>query len=192
MEGDRGADSRVNRRRFLRLGGAATVAGSSLAVAACGGSGKGGRAGSGRELGADAEILNGAIDLERRSIAAYTLGLPRLAPRSRATARRFLDQEREHARTLGVSVGLIGGRINRADSDIRLPPVRDSQAALELVARMADVAAAYYVDAIPKISNPEIRAQVATILANEAEHLAVLSQALGRPPAPRAFVVGRA
>lgn len=189
MDGERSGHGGVGRRGFLRLSGASAVVGSSLVLGACGGSGK---AGSGRELGADADILNGAIDLEHRSIAAYRLGLPRLASATRITARHLLEQEHAHASTLGVSVRLIGGHANQPEGDYRLPAVSDAKSALELFVRMADVAAAYYLDAIPKIANPELRAQAATILANEAEHLAVLNQALGRPPAPRAFVVGRA
>jgi hypothetical protein len=40
---------------------------------------------------------------------------------------------------------------------------------------------------LPRVSQ-ELRPQLASILANNAQHLCVLRQALGRPPVPSAFL----
>ena len=52
-------------------------------------------------------------------------------------------------------------------------------------------AIAAYLDALPKLSSPDLRATVASIVTTEAEHASVLLGALGRPQVPSAFVVGR-
>ena len=57
---------------------------------------------------------------------------------------------------------------------------------------LEEVAIAAYVDAVPRLSSPDLRATVSQIATNEAEHLSVLRQALGREPAPQAFVTGDA
>jgi hypothetical protein len=44
-----------------------------------------------------------------------------------------------------------------------------------------------YVDALPKLADPEVRVAVMEILASEAEHIAALRQAAGAQPVPDAF-----
>jgi len=53
-------------------------------------------------------------------------------------------------------------------------------------------AIAAYLDALPKLSSPDLRATAAAIVTTEAEHVSVLLGALGRPPVPTAFVTGTA
>ena len=43
---------------------------------------------------------------------------------------------------------------------------------------------------MPTLFTPELRVTTATILGNQAEHLAVVLGELDEPQAPRAFVVG--
>jgi hypothetical protein len=45
-----------------------------------------------------------------------------------------------------------------------------------------------YLDAIPRLSPGIVRSTVASILANEAEHVSVLRVSLGSPAVPSAFV----
>jgi hypothetical protein len=54
----------------------------------------------------------------------------------------------------------------------------------------AQVAA--YLDAITQLNKSSDRASVASILANDAQHLSVALLTLGRNPIPEAFVTGRA
>ena len=56
---------------------------------------------------------------------------------------------------------------------------------------LEQTAIAAYIDALPKLSNGDVRATAAAIITNEAEHAAVLLDALGRDPVPAAFVTGK-
>jgi hypothetical protein len=49
----------------------------------------------------------------------------------------------------------------------------------------------YYVDVIPKLAPGPVRALVASILANDAQHVSMLRVILGRDPVPSAFVKGQ-
>lgn len=57
---------------------------------------------------------------------------------------------------------------------------------------LENTAIAAYIDALPKLSQGDLRATAAGIIANEAEHVTVLLDALGRDPLPAAFVTGKA
>ena len=50
---------------------------------------------------------------------------------------------------------------------------------------------AAYVDAIAVLEPGTLKQQVASILANDAQHIAVVRAALGQPAVPSAFVTGR-
>ena len=50
---------------------------------------------------------------------------------------------------------------------------------------------AAYLNAIPRLEPGVVKQQVASILANDAQHVAVVRAALGRPAIPSAFVTGR-
>ena len=54
-----------------------------------------------------------------------------------------------------------------------------------------NTAIAAYLDALPKLSSPDLRATAASIVTNEAQHVSVLQGALARPEVPAAFVVGK-
>jgi hypothetical protein len=49
---------------------------------------------------------------------------------------------------------------------------------------------AAYGDSLPALFTPELRVTVATILATQAQHLAVLLGELDEPQSPRDFLVG--
>ena len=50
---------------------------------------------------------------------------------------------------------------------------------------------AAYLDALPTLSQPKIRAAAAAILANDAQHVSVLRASMGLAPLPSPFVTGR-
>ena len=145
------------RRAFLRM------AGVSLVVAGCGG-------GDERDLRApaatDVDVLNAALDLEHAAVAAYREAVPLLYGEIRPAGRRFLDQERAHARALTHAIRRLGGTPNR--------PGRPTT----------------YLDALRKLADPRLRHTAGTIVAAEAQQLVVLRQALGREGVPDAFERG--
>jgi rubrerythrin len=177
---------RVSRRRFFEASGVTFVGGSAVFLGACGDDEE--EADGGPE--SDVRILNGAIQLENTAIVAYTKGAALLNGAVLAAAKQFRDQEIEHADGLAKAVQQLGGKPTKQTMQLDFSGLKSQKDVLELATSVENVAIATYVEAIPKLSTPELRAVAAQILTNEAEHVSVLLGALGRPPVPDAFVTG--
>ena len=188
MEFERFLADPVSRRRFFHSAGVAVGGGSAAFLAACGGSSKSKNETS---TAADVSILNSAIDLENTAIAAYTAGAPLLKGEVLKLGREFLGQEKDHADTLSTAVSQLGGHPTRPKASYDFPHVRNQRDVLLLVNMIENTAIAAYLDALPKLSSPDLRATAASIVTTESEHASVLLGALGRPQVPSAFVVGR-
>ncbi len=183
-----------SRRRFLQRSGVIVgAAGGPLLLAACGDSTTTPNVVTGPDESdqADVEILNGALDLELQAVAAYKLGAGRLRGSALDIGKKFLEQEQEHADALAAAIEDAGGRPNRAKSSYDFPELRSQTDVLRFAVDLEHTAIAAYIDALPKLSQGELRATAAAIITNEAEHVAVLLDALGRNPLPAAFVTGR-
>jgi rubrerythrin len=182
----------VDRRRFLTV---AAVGGSSAWLAACGGSSSSSKETTSPEAGsadvADVAVLNNALDLEHQAVAAYTAGLKVLTGPNLKAAREFRDQERAHAASLAAAIKELGGKPN-GPGTYTFPRLRTQREFLRFASFLENTAIAAYIDALPRLNNGDTRAAGASILANEAEHLAVLNSALGLRTAPAAFVTGQA
>jgi rubrerythrin len=185
----------LSRRRFFHMSGVSVIGSSAVFLAACGDSGPSGGGGSARGPAgdeADAEILNSALDLELMAVAAYKAGARHLKGSILDMGQTFLEQEQEHADGLQRAIKDIGGRPNRAKSAYDFPTLRSQDDVLRFAVDLENTAVAAYIDALPKLSDGKLRATAAAIVTTEAEHISVLLDALGRPPVPSAFVVGRA
>lgn len=188
----------TSRREFLRLTGLAGVGGSVL-LASCGGDDE-------VELGTprvspverDVRILNSALDLEYAVVSAYQAGVGLLRGQALESGRRFLGHEREHVDRLRRSIRDLGGTPNRPRRNEeylrQFPNLRTQRDALRFAVDLENAVVEAYVDAIPRISSPDLRTVGASILANEAEHVSALLGVLnpGDPAAqvPQAFVTG--
>lgn len=150
--------------------------------------------------GPDAEILVAAIKLERIAVLAYGVAIDSklLTPGFASVARRFRDHEQAHADALTTALTDLGGTPppdpELADVDSVVTGIGDlrSQAdvanfAIEL--ELATVAA--YYDAQSKLIDAKLLQTGASIMANEAQHLVVLRQAVKQPPVPNAFEIGK-
>lgn len=188
-----------SRRTLLRHSGIAAAGCSATLLAACGaGSGSGAAptseaaspattesSGSG-----DVSVLNAALDLENMAIAAYTASSSLLSGSVLGLAKQFLAQDKEHALGLRRAINQAGGTPNQPKTDYQFPSVRRQGDVLRLTSMIESTTIGFYIDAIPKLSAGELRAMAASIVTNQAEHLAVLQSALGRDPVPTAFVAG--
>jgi hypothetical protein len=154
-----------------------------LALAGCGGESKR-RASAGSQR--DADVLRRLLGVERRTVAAYAAA-SRLLP---AEARGFLAHERDHALGLEQAIRDLGGAVAAAGASAATPRLRDRTSALEHLLALEDESAAAYLGALPQLSSPDLRATVAATLTTEAEHSAVLLDALGRAPVPAALFGG--
>lgn len=192
--------ARPSRRIFLR-GAASGLAGLPAAglLAGCGGGSGGDERADGLSTtpgripegtGGDADLLNGALAAEHLQIAAYGSGLPLLEDGALAAAQRFLAHERAHARRLQELIRGLGATPvgPRASYDFGLPGT--SADVLRTLRRVEQETIAVYVQIVPRLADPLLRATAASIAAVEAEHDAVLQQRLGRWPVPTAFVTG--
>ncbi|CAN5286342.1 ferritin-like domain-containing protein [soil metagenome] len=183
-----------SRRRFFRRSGliVGAAGGSAMFLAACGNETTTPNVVTGPDESdqADVEILNGALDLELMAIAAYKAGAGRLRGSVLQIGKKFLAQEQEHADALAAAIKEAGGMPNRAKSDYDFPELRTQSDVLRFAVDLEYTAIAAYIDALPKLSQGDLRATAAGIITNEAEHAAVLLDALGENPVPSAFVTG--
>ena len=133
--------------------------------------------------GVDADLLDEVFMLENMSIAAYTHVAGSLTGRARALAETIGAQEVQHALKMAPVIHALGGQPTPELPDYGFPRLASSQAALAFVAGIEGKVIGGYIDVIPKITNAAAREFAVSIVANEAQHLALVTQARGLPPA---------
>jgi rubrerythrin len=183
-----------SRRAFLRAAGVSAAGGSVAFLAACGGGSKSVNATTTGSLtaglSADVAILNNAIDLEHIAIAAYSAGIPLLSGTVQKAAAQFLAQESSHVAALSQLVKQGGGKPIAERPSYNLGSPRRAHDVLAMLQMIERTTIAAYLDAIPKVSPGSVRTRLASILTNEAQHVAVVRLALGTQPVPGALVTG--
>jgi hypothetical protein len=182
------------RRELLASAGTSLAAGSAVILAGCGRQAHVPRQAVKKAPAPvkqrDVEILSAALALERRTVAAYTAGIP-LLPRSQAkAAKQFLNEELQHTGELLALIKAAGGVAPpRADTyDIGHP--RNGAGVLAILHELERAQVAGYLQVLPRLSPGPVRAEVASILANDAQHISILRLAQGTNPLPSAFVTG--
>jgi hypothetical protein len=185
-----------SRREILAASAALAGGGGAALLASCGGDSGGRRTDtiSDAQREADAALVATLVDLEAGAVAAYASIAPRLRGQALAVARRFEAHERAHLAALRRATAALGKRPGppkpAAVYRAAFPPLRDARAALRFALDVEETAIAAYGDALGKIATDSLRVRLATILATESEHAAVLLGRLDRPQVPDAFVTG--
>jgi len=181
-------DRRASRRALLGAAGAAA-----LGAIGAGGCGSGARAHT-RPAPAiaarDLELLQGALALERRTVAAYVAGMPLLPRPMRATARQFLSDELEHTGELISLIRSVGGHVSPRPNTFQLGHPTDAAGVLSLLHALESAQIATYLRAIPRLDPGAVRAATASILTVDAQHVSLLRLAQGEDPVPAALVSG--
>ena len=179
-------------RRGLLCGAYPAAAAAAVALAGCGGKSKhpSVKLASAPARRLDVEVLNRALDLERRTVEAYIAGIPLLNRADGKTAKQFLNEELQHTGELLALIKAAKGKAIPRAASYDLGHPRDGGEVLTLLHELERRQIAGYLDAIPRLSPGPVRAAVATILASDAEHIAILRLAQGATPAPSAFVTG--
>ena len=181
-----------SRRRFFARSGVVVAGTSATFLSACGDDTKSSTpAGPDESDAADVEILNSALDLELMAVAAYKAGAALLKGELLSVGTLFLEQEQEHADGLASAIKAAGGTPNKALASYDFPELKSQSDVLRFAVDLENTAIAAYIDALPKLGEGDLRATAAAIIANEAEHVAVLLGALGMDQVPDAFVVGK-
>jgi rubrerythrin len=182
----------LSRRGLLAAGVTIAGAGSAFALAGCEHSDPAppdyGKSNTDKTI--DLALLNEAVDVEYMAIAAYEAAIPLLRGAYLQLGRRLLGQEQEH---LGLLLGVFHHVRVTPDApraSYGFPRLSDPVQALAFAAEIENTAIATYIDALPKIVDPKLRAKFAAIMTSEAEHLAVLDGLRGLAQAPSAFVRG--
>ncbi len=142
-------------------------------------------------LDTDVELLNRLLHLEHVGIAAYTAGTPLLAPATVKAGKLFLNDELSHAGALAGLIRAAGAKPIKPAPSYDLGHPRTSQEVLALLHRIESEQIAAYLAALPRLEPAFVKQSVASILANDAQHVAVVRAALGQPAVPTAFVSGR-
>jgi rubrerythrin len=140
----------------------------------------------------DVQILNTALGAELEAIAAYQLGAESqlLQPPVLQLALAFQGHHKEHADLLARTVSKLGGTPVLAKAKYGFPTdhLKSQADVLQFAASLEQGAVSAYLGAVPLFGNRELAKAAASILGDEAMHLAVLRQALGQPPVPSAFM----
>ena len=176
-----------SRRQLLRVSAAA---GAAAALGGCGGSAHAHRRMRDAVSDHDVALLNRSLGLERSAIAAYTAGIPLLAGRNKLIATEFLKQELLHAGRLIALIDALGGPAAGRPESYALGRPRTPRQVVELLHDVERVQIAAYLEAIAQLSGGHLRADVASILADDAQHVAIIRRALGEVPVPTAFPSG--
>jgi hypothetical protein len=138
----------------------------------------------------DVELLNRLLTLERRTVAAYTAGIPLLSRPASRTAKQFLGEELQHTGELISLVRASGGEPVPRLASYDLGHARNQADVIGLLQVLEQAQIAAYLDAIPRLTPGKTRAAAASIMASDAQHIAFLRLTNGQPPAPAAFVTG--
>ena len=178
-----------SRRGLLRAAGAGFAG---LVVAACGGQSlKAQVNNSAPVLGTDVDLLNQLLHLEHVAIWAYTAGTPLLASAVTKAGQLFLNDELAHAGALAGLIRAAGGKPIKQQPSYAVGHPRTSDDVLRILHGIENAQLAAYLNAITRLEPGSDKASVASILANDAQHVAVVRAALGQTAVPSAFVTGR-
>ncbi len=147
--------------------------------------------------GDDKVVLESAISLEQSAVLAYeAAGDTGKLGRATGLAKLFARQEQRHADALVQALQTMGGtppaKPTRAGEVTGLPTALRGNATvlLTFAVELETMALAAYYGALAKLRSPELLSTATSIMANEAQHLAILRQELHTNPSPEAFVTG--
>jgi hypothetical protein len=174
-------------RRALLLGAAA------LAAAALGACGSGGSSSAASEREHDVRLLNDLLGRQLAAVAAYRQVLPRLHGTDLAAARQFRAQEQEHVDATTKILRGIGGEADPAEETIETEDLTNRVDTLELLYEMESATIDSELSAVGKLTIDWPRPEIASMAANQAQHLVLLRRALGSGPLeviPSAFETG--
>ena len=131
----------------------------------------------------DSETLNRILTRQLAAIDAYDRTVPALNGAERAMAIEFRAQEQEHADAVVKALRGIGGAAEPdEEEEIEAEGLRSEADHLEFLYEVESATIDDELNAISNLTAPWIRPLMATIVANQAQHLVLLRRALGAKP----------
>ena len=174
-------------RRALALGIAAALA---LVIAACGGGGGDGKT----DRAADVEVLNGILGRQLAAVEAYGRALPALRDAADlAAVRSFRLQEQEHSDATTKTIRGLDGEADPPAEEIPSGPIRTRRQAFEFLYELESATIDAELNAVGRLTIGWPRPLIASMAANQAQHLVLIRQALGAgsfETVPEAFETG--
>jgi len=162
-----------------------------VTLAACGAGGETTTAVPDRE--GDAQLLNQVLARQLGAVHAYGAVLGGLRGFDLAAARRFRAQEQEHEDAIVKALRGLGGAAAPEAEEIEPEGVKSRADRLRFLYEVESATIDEELSAISKLTAPWPRALLGSIVANQAQHLAILRRALGAGPlaaVPEAFENG--
>jgi rubrerythrin len=147
----------------------------------------------------DVAIMNVALGLEHQAIAAYMAGAGTklLSDPVLQVAVKFMKQHQEHRDALAKTIKAFGGKpveakanydVAKIASEVGVKELKTEADIVTLAMKLEAQATSAYFGAIPGIASKDVLKAAVSIMADEAQHTALLRQALGQDPVPSAFV----
>jgi hypothetical protein len=174
-------------RRALLLGIAALLL--AAALGACGSGGSSGASDKERDL----RVLNEILGRQLAAVAAYDQVLPGLHGADLAAAQQFRAQEQEHVDATTKTLRGIGGEADPPAETIEADDLETRTDSLEFLYEMESATLDAELSAVGKLTVDWPRPLLASMAANQAQHLVLLRSALGAKPLeaiPSAFETG--
>lgn len=134
------------------------------------------------EQALDGEILNTVLDRQEAAIAAYDQVIPKLAPRLAHMAAYFRAQEQEHVDAVLKAMRGLQTTAEPSDEAIEVGDLKSDRERLVFLYEVESATIDEELSAISKLVAGWPRSLLSSTVANQAEHLTVLRQALGAGP----------
>jgi rubrerythrin len=144
-------------------------------------------------------ILNTALGLEHQAIAVYQAGAETklLSAEVLKVAVKFQGQHKQHRDVLTATIRKLGSRAvdaqNKYDvaeiaKSLKIKELATEKDIIMLAQKLEAQATSAYLNALTSLENKDLLKAAAAIMADEAIHSALLLQAVGSDPVPKAFV----
>jgi hypothetical protein len=130
----------------------------------------------------DVVAINAALAADQRTIAGYVASGPLLARAAQHVDGWFLGQELSHAGVLRSIVSGLGGIAHQPNPAYPLGHPHTRAQLLRLLGELERGQMLATADAITRVHEGWIRARLAAMLADDAQHVAVLAVLAGQPP----------
>jgi hypothetical protein len=138
----------------------------------------------------DIAILERALDLERRTVAAYIAGIPILPHPQAKAAEQYLSEELLHTGELISLITAAGGKPGPRAGSYELGDPSSADDVLRLLHSLESAQLTLYLQSIPRLTPGPLRAAVATVLTVDSQHTTMLRLLRGQTPVPSPFVTG--
>ena len=130
----------------------------------------------------DAEALNKVLARQEGAVAAYAKVIPHLAPRLAQMASYFRAQEQEHVDAVIKALRGIEAPAAASPEEIESGELKTDEERLVFLYEVEAATIDEELSAISKLETPWPRSLLASTVADQAQHLTLLRQALGAGP----------